>query len=277
MFKWYGFVGIFLVLFSQAILILGIPMPFTTFLVWLGYILVVDCFNFMIKKNSYLMDRRLKLFLMFLLSAIVWFIFELFNSLSKFPAWYYVNLPTYNPLTFIRVTLAFSTIIPAILETSELIGALHSFRKLEPKIKLPINNFIVYIVFASGATFMLIPFVISTPWIWVFIWTGFILLVDPILYIFHDEKSILFQIKKRKFHIIVSLIIAGYICGFLWEFWNYWAHTKWYYSIPVLENIKIFEIPVIGFLAYGPFALELYVMYRFMKLLFSKKILGRII
>jgi hypothetical protein len=81
-------------------------------------------------------------------------------------------------------------------------------------------------------------------------------------------------VKKRNFKIILSLMLAGYICGFFWEFWNYWAYTKWYYTVPILQNIKVFEIPVVGFLAYGPFALELYVMYNFVRLLLSKRIWG---
>jgi len=69
-------------------------------------------------------------------------------------------------------------------------------------------------------------------------------------------------------------MLAGYVCGFLWEFWNYWAYTKWYYTVPILENIKIFEIPAVGFLAYGPFALEIYVMYNLIRLLLSRRIWG---
>lgn len=181
-----------------------------------------------------------------------------------------------DPLfTFVRISLAFATIIPAVLETSDLLGSLHLFRKIRPRLNIPVNGAIVSTLFAMGIIFMLLPFVIQTPWIWLFVWLGFIILVDPVLYFFHVEKSILYQLQQRKFNIILSVAAAGYICGFLWEFWNYWSYTKWYYSVPILENIKIFEIPVVGFLAYGPFALELYVMYEFMKLLLSKKLLGK--
>jgi hypothetical protein len=79
------------------------------------------------------------------------------------------------------------------------------------------------------------------------------------------------QVKKKRFNTVISLFIAGYICGFLWEFWNYWATAKWFYTLPILENIKIFEIPALGFLAYGPFACELYVMYQFVRFLFSRR------
>ncbi len=51
------------------------------------------------------------------------------------------------------------------------------------------------------------------------------------------------------------------MCGVLWEFWNYWATTKWTYTVPYAGNVKIFEMPVLGYLGFPPFALECYAMY----------------
>ncbi len=47
----------------------------------------------------------------------------------------------------------------------------------------------------------------------------------------------------------------------LWEFWNYWAATKWTYTVPYLGDVKIFEMPILGYLGFPPFALECYAMY----------------
>ncbi|MCL5019672.1 MAG: hypothetical protein M1426_04245, partial [Patescibacteria group bacterium] len=58
-----------------------------------------------------------------------------------------------------------------------------------------------------------------------------------------------------------ALFIAGLICGILWEFWNYWAAAKWIYLVPYPPNIKIFEMPLIGYLGFPAFALECFVMY----------------
>ncbi|MBI2547490.1 MAG: hypothetical protein HYW23_03530 [Candidatus Aenigmarchaeota archaeon] len=222
------------------------------------------------------MNKRSKFLLMYLTSINFWLIFEIINKFSNFHGWFY-SIPDADIITFIRRVLTFGTIIPAVLETSDLVGCLHLFSNIKSKLKMPLNSHIGYLMFALGMIFILLPFVITTPWIWAFVWTGFILLLDPILYTFHNEKSLLYQLENRKFSIILSLLVAGYICGFLWEFWNYWAYSKWYYTIPILENIKIFEIPVLGFLAYGPFALEIYVMYQFVKLIFSGSIIRKII
>jgi hypothetical protein len=56
---------------------------------------------------------------------------------------------------------------------------------------------------------------------------------------------------------------AGMICGLLWEFWNFWTKSKWIYTVPFVGDIKLFEMPILGFLGFAPFALECYVMYNF--------------
>jgi hypothetical protein len=65
--------------------------------------------------------------------------------------------------------------------------------------------------------------------------------------------------------------LAGIIIGFFWEFWNFWAIPKWIYHIPFVGFYKIFEMPVLGFLGYFPFAFELYAMYFFVRSLFIHK------
>ena len=55
------------------------------------------------------------------------------------------------------------------------------------------------------------------------------------------------------------------MCGVLWEFWNYWAATKWTYTVPYLGDLKIFEMPVLGYLGFPPFALECYAMWHWVR------------
>jgi hypothetical protein len=53
----------------------------------------------------------------------------------------------------------------------------------------------------------------------------------------------------------VSAALAALLCGFFWEMWNYHSLAKWIYSIPYVERIKIFEMPILGYMGYLPFGL----------------------
>lgn len=273
MFRKYGIFGIFLIIFTQLAVLLKIE-PISTFyipVIWFGYVLLVDSIVFMLKGNSFIVNRKLKFIQMLLISVNIWNIFEIYNSFI--PGWRYQNLPN-RTFTFIMGSLSFATIVPAVLETSELIQQLHIFNRLKLNIKILTNKYVLNILIVTGIIFLLSPFIIISPYMWVFVWSGFVLLLDPILYLLHDEKSLIMLIKKRKFNTIFSLIVAGTICGLLWEFWNYTARTGWHYTwqknLPTIFQIKLFEMPILGYVGYWPFALELYVMYRFVRLIISK-------
>jgi hypothetical protein len=63
----------------------------------------------------------------------------------------------------------------------------------------------------------------------------------------------------------VSLMLGGLTCGLLWEFWNYWAAAKWTYDLPFLgplEPYRLFEMPLLGFAGFLPFALECWVIFQ---------------
>ena len=49
---------------------------------------------------------------------------------------------------------------------------------------------------------------------------------------------------------LINLILSGFLCGVLWEVWNYWSRAKWHYTVPIMENLKIFEMPVPGYFGF---------------------------
>jgi hypothetical protein len=60
-------------------------------------------------------------------------------------------------------------------------------------------------------------------------------------------------------------MLAGLVCGLLWEFWNYWAAAKWTYNLPFLgslEHVRYFEMPVLGLLGFLPFGPSCWVMFQ---------------
>jgi hypothetical protein len=49
--------------------------------------------------------------------------------------------------------------------------------------------------------------------------------------------------------------------GFFWEMWNYFSYPKWVYSVPFVNVVHIFEMPLLGYGGYLPFACELFAVY----------------
>jgi len=234
---------------------------------WYGYIFIADSIVYLLKGKSYIINRPKKFIVLVILSVIFWLIFEFYNEFL--PGWHYVGTPT-KPGVCISCYFAISTILPAVFETVELIRGLRIFQKTKIQ-KIKIHKSLPYISIFIGLIFMIIPFFYHSPYLWALVWTGFIFLLDPINYFFH-EKSLISQLKSGNIKIILSIFLAGYICGFFWEFLNYRAYIGWRYDIPLVGGFKIFEMPVLGYIPYGFFAWELYAMYYFAKLLFPQKI-----
>jgi hypothetical protein len=60
---------------------------------------------------------------------------------------------------------------------------------------------------------------------------------------------------------VLALGIGCLICSFFWEMWNFYSYPKWIYQIPFVDFLHIFEMPLLGYGGYLPFALELFALY----------------
>ncbi len=63
---------------------------------------------------------------------------------------------------------------------------------------------------------------------------------------------------------MVALGTGALVCGWFREMWNYWAFPKWQYTIPLVDFVRVFEMPLLGYSGYLPFGLEVYATYHFM-------------
>jgi hypothetical protein len=90
------------------------------------------------------------------------------------------------------------------------------------------------------------------------LWVGLFYLADPVSH-WLGGPSLITDWREGRWGRFLALFAGGILCGLLWEFWNYWAITKWTYHLPFLgefENIRYFEMPALGFLGFLPFAIE---------------------
>jgi hypothetical protein len=272
--KIHGWIGLGIIAISEILLFSGnsfVGIYFTP-LVWSGYILFVDALVFRIKGASLIVSRPREFLLMLPLSFLFWEVFEFFNLYIQ--NWQYVGLPEDLFGRWLGYTWAFATIWPAILETAE---ALETWGRIarQRNQTFKIRQSYLYLSLAVGALFLVLPLIASpgsAKYMAAPVWLGFIFLLDPLNY-WMGNKSFFAHLEKGDPRTLYSLLISGIICGLLWEFWNYWAGAKWHYTIPVLGHVKIFEMPVLGYFGFPPFALECHVMYYFVRNVLSKKCL----
>jgi hypothetical protein len=135
------------------------------------------------------------------------------------------------------------------------------------------STFTLYAIIILGAAGALLPLLIISSWFAPLIWLSFIFFLDPINYL-RGWPSIVGDLTKGDWRRLFSLLAGGLICGLLWEFWNYWALSKWSYTVPYFGKVKIFEMPVLGYLGFPPFAVECWVIYIFFRSLLTPRLGG---
>lgn len=262
----YGFLGIVLLLLSEVFLFKKIEPFYRWFycFAWWSYIFIADAFILRLKGNSLIHTRTKEFFLMIPWSVFIWLIFEAANfSLEN---WYYINMPHSIVERWAGYAIAYGTVLPGLFETTELLestGFLKNSQVKKHTISTVEHSVLILLGVICLASSLLIP-----KYFFPFIWVGFTFLLEPFNYRY-GGISLLKDLEEGKPRKIYLLLIAGLICGFLWEFWNYWSGSKWIYTIPFFREGKGFEMPYLGFLGFPPFAVQVYVMYNFISLLRS--------
>ena len=259
----HGIFGIILLLISELAVFKKIDPFYSWFycFAWWSYIFIIDAVIYRLKGNSLIVNRAREFLFMVPWSIFIWSIFEAANlSLEN---WYYINLPRSMAERWLGYAIAYGTVLPGMFETAELLEGLGLFKK--SRIKRTIISREGRSVLILLGTLCLASSVLVPDYCFPLIWVGFTLLLEPLNYQF-GGKSLLKDLEEGNPQKIYLLLIAGVICGFLWEFWNFWALSKWVYTVPFFEKVKGFEMPFLGFLGFPPFAVQAYVMYNFISL-----------
>jgi hypothetical protein len=251
---WIGFA---LVLVSWWLAWFG-PTPFsehTFFPLWLGYILTVDGLTFRRSGTSLWARDPRQFALLFLFSVPLWWLFELANHYLG--NWRYLLPRPIGEVEYIlRASLAFSTVMPAIFVTAELVRTFSFFasRRYGPRIEL--GNAGLMGVALAGAAMSVLSLAFPR-YAFPLIWIGVFLVLDPIN-AYLGNPSILAQVREGRWDTMLVLTAAGLTCGFFWELWNVYSMPKWVYEVPFVGRPKLFELPVLGYGGYPPFALEVF-------------------
>jgi hypothetical protein len=229
------------------------------FFAWYPYLLLVDGLLWRRRGESWIFGRPREFLRLGVWSVTVWLIFEAFNLGLK--NWAYVGV---TPLWWVRwpgYALAFATVLPGILLTARLLQSLGVWGGVRGRPRevgfawQPVSLLV-------GAAFLALPLAFPR-YGFPLVWLAFFFLLDPFCPLL-GAKSLIesFLLGERREHL--CLLAAGLFCGLWWEAWNYPAASRWVYTLPVLHFWKVFEMPLLGYLGFPPFALEAAVMTNFL-------------
>jgi hypothetical protein len=257
---WAGWSGIAALAAAQILMFRHVEPVATYFtpIAWTCYIVIVDAAVFSIQGRSRLRSAPLVLAGTAALSIPLWLIFELYNL--RLENWTYVGVPTAWVWALVGYAWSFATITPAIFETADLVEAFGWFYPARP---IACSRRAEQISVAAGALLLVIPLILprhAAEYLFATVWLGFVFLLDPVNH-WLGLPSLLTDLERGRRSRLYSLLVSGWVCGSLWEFWNYWAAAKWRYIFPMFQHWKIFEMPAPGYLGFLPFALECFAMY----------------
>lgn len=267
-FPFHGYVGGVVIVAAEAALFAGSRLvgEWFTPIVWTGYVLLLDAVVARLTGRSYLTTDRVEGVLVALASVGCWWLFEWYNAPRFWRGgadavglwWQYHNV---EPSVFLRrigYDWAFATIFPALFLTAAALRAT-LFARARVRPRRP-SRALLNLAVAAGAVSVVLPLMLISAWLVPLVWIGWALLLEP-LNARAGRPSWLADLAAGDASRLSALLASGLLCGALWEFWNYWALTKWTYTVPYAGDMKVFEMPVLGYLGFPPFALECFAIY----------------
>ena len=259
-FPWWGWMALFWVVSSWLLAWTRFSwfepwQPHTFPLLWFGYILTLNALTYRRSHRCLLLARPRFFSQLFLLSAGFWWTFEYLNQYVK--NWHYVNLPETSHFEYLFYTsIAFSTVLPAVLSTYEWLDTF-------PKLTRPFENW------------HRLPWMLNQKTCWILISLGSLglgligiwpIILFPLLWLsplglllgiqcLRKDQTCFQSLARGDWRPVLLSALAALFCGFWWELWNVYSLVHWKYTIPYVHAFKIFEMPILGYSGYLPFGL----------------------
>jgi hypothetical protein len=226
--------------------------------VWFGFILLLDAAARAQDGRSLWQSARPIFWAMIPLSAVFWWLFEVFDLAVH--SWSYVGGNQYTGLAFVVfASLDFSTVLLAVWCAARAVRLLLPGRDVRQVHAVP--GPILAAVFCGGVFCLILP-ILFPRYAFGLIWGCTAMMLDPVN-AWLGRPSMLRAIWNRAWRLPLSFALGGLFCGFFWEAWNYWSLPKWIYAVPYVDYLHIFEMPLLGYAGYLPFGLEVFTMVNF--------------
>jgi hypothetical protein len=270
----HGWLALFALVCAEYLMFHGIEPAATYFspIAWTAYILLADAATFAISGHSRLREELHGWLKMAALSIPLWLIFEAYNL--RLANRMYVGLPENRVERWFGYAWSFATITPAIFITAALIESFGWFAGDSRPLRLGRTGETVLL--GLGAAMLAVPVLVPREvgaYLFGLVWLGFLFLLEPVNHHLHlpSFEGDLARGYRGRFY---SFLAAGWVCGWLWEFWNNWARAGWVYIFPIGQQWKIFQMPAPGYLAFPVYALECFAMYVTGAWIFSRKVVA---
>jgi hypothetical protein len=227
----------------------------TFFPLWFGYILAVDALSERRAGSSLLTRDPRRFALLFVFSVPLWWLFELANRYLG--NWRYLLPRPYGAVEYaLLASLAFSTVMPAIFVTAEMLRTFRLFAPRREWLRMEPGRAGLLMI-AGGGLALFAGSLLVPRYLFPLVWIGLFLALDPINALL-GNPSIAAQVRHGRWDTVLVLCAAGLVCGGLWELWNVFSMPKWVYEVPFFDQPKLFEMPLPGYGGYLPFALEVF-------------------
>jgi hypothetical protein len=236
----------------------GLRTHWAFFPLWLGYCLLIDACVVFRKGHSLLSRSPARYVGLFVVSVPGWWLFELLNQRTQ--NWLYEGRQSFGDLEYaLLASLSFSTVMPAVFGTAELVGTLRWPSRFRSAARFDLGAPVLLGLFGIGWA-MLALLLIWPVYFFPFLWGSVYLIVEPVN-VWLGNRSLLRSVASGDWCAVLALWGGCLICGFFWEMWNVYSYPKWVYQIPFVDVLHVFEMPLLGYVGYLPFALELFAIY----------------
>jgi hypothetical protein len=244
-------------------------------LAWAGYLIFIEGVLTYLTGASPIRRRPHHFALLCLASVFIWAAFDMINFNLGMHAWVYIGMPGTPGIPgdfWDRASgylVAFATVVPGMLLSGQVLIELGAFdwARTNRRDGFRMPHWGLWASLLIGAGMFAWVMVARSPVTNYVLWTSLVFLLDPVCY-WLGLPSMFRDFERGWFGRTLAAMAGGAICGLLWEFWNYWALTKWTYHLPFLgatEQYKYFEMPLVGFLGFLPFGVECWVMWQLMR------------
>ncbi len=225
------------------------------FPLWSGYLVTMEGFALWRGRKTLIIGNWWTGVRLFLLSVPLWWLFELMNARAEY--WVYLPYHAFPPLEHaFWSTLCFSTVVPAIFVTLNTLLSFPWFRTHHLRIPAARSQRGL-MTYAGVGILLIVAWLVWPQYGMASMWVSLFFLIGPVNVILH-RPALMQRTAEKDWRMVLALFVAALLCGFFWEMWNWNSWPKWVYTFPYLDNPRVFEMPLAGYLGYLPFGLDVW-------------------